>query len=269
MSGVSPLPGELTAAGAAGGALLEISDLRVDFAGVHAVAGASFAVQPGTITGLIGPNGAGKSTTLKLVAGSERPTGGRVSYDGRDITGQPVHQVACRGLIRTFQLSSEFARLTVLENLLVAVPDQRGATFLSALRGKRWWRAQQEELLERALALVAEFGLAHAADQYAGELSGGQKRLVEIMRALMARPRMLLLDEPLAGVNPALRSTITEHLSRLRGEGLTMLMVEHELAAVERCCDTVVVMAAGKVLAEGPMQEIRANKEVVDAYLLG
>ena len=259
---------EPAAAGAAA-ALLEVSDLRVEFAGVHAVAGASFVIMPGVITGLIGPNGAGKSTTLKLIAGSERPTGGRVVYGGQDITGHPVHQVARRGLIRTFQLSSEFARLTVLENLLVAVPGQRGASFLSALRGKRYWRAQQEELLTRASALLAEFGLTHAADQYAGELSGGQKRLVEIMRALMAQPRMLLLDEPLAGVNPALREAITEHLARLRDEGLTMLMVEHDLAAVDLCCDSVIVMAAGRVLAEGPMQEIRANKEVVDAYLLG
>jgi ABC-type branched-subunit amino acid transport system ATPase component len=261
--------GGLETAGATGAPLLEVSGLRVDFAGVHAVAGASFAIQAGTITGLIGPNGAGKSTTLKLIAGAERPSGGRVSYGGRDITGQPVHQVARQGMIRTFQLSSEFARLTVLENLLVAAPGQRGATFGSALRGKRWWRAEQQELLGRACALVADFGLAHAADQYAGELSGGQKRLVEIMRALMASPRMLLLDEPLAGVNPALRTVITDHLARLRDQGLTMLMVEHELAAVERCCDSVIVMAAGRVLAEGPMAEIRANKEVVDAYLLG
>jgi ABC-type branched-subunit amino acid transport system ATPase component len=272
MTAAAPQPGQAAAAAAAAGtaaALLEVSDLRVEFAGVHAVAGASFVIMPGVITGLIGPNGAGKSTTLKLIAGSERPTGGRVIYSGQDITGHPVHQVARRGLIRTFQLSSEFARLTVLENLLVAVPGQRGASFLSALRGKRYWRAEQEELLSRASALLAEFGLTHAADQYAGELSGGQKRLVEIMRALMAQPRMLLLDEPLAGVNPALREAITEHLARLRDEGLTMLMVEHELAAVDRCCDSVIVMAAGRVLAEGPMQEIRANKEVVDAYLLG
>jgi ABC-type branched-subunit amino acid transport system ATPase component len=268
VTAAAPQPGELATAASAA-ALLEVSDLRVEFAGVHAVAGASFAARPAAITGLIGPNGAGKSTVLKLIAGSERPTGGRVSYDGRDITGQPVHQVARQGLIRTFQLSSEFARLTVLENLLVAVPDQRGATFTSALRGKRWWRSQQAELLGQAAALLDQFGLAHAADQYAGELSGGQKRLVEIMRALMARPRMLLLDEPLAGVSPTLRTAITDHLARLRDDGLTMLMVEHELAAVDRCCDSVIVMAAGRVLAEGTMQEIRANKEVVDAYLLG
>ncbi|HSR86562.1 MAG TPA: ABC transporter ATP-binding protein [Streptosporangiaceae bacterium] len=265
----APLPGTVTAAGSGADALLAVTDLRVEFSGVHAVAGATFAVGPGTITGLIGPNGAGKSTTLKLIAGSEVPTGGRVRYEGQDITGHPVHEVARHGLIRTFQLSSEFARLTVLENLVVAAPGQRGATLTSALLGKRYWRAQQADLIGRASALLAEFGLSQAADQYAGELSGGQKRLLEIMRALMAEPRMLLLDEPLAGVNPTLRGAVTEHLCRLRDQGLTMLMVEHELAAVERCCDSVIVMAAGRVLTEGTMAEIRANKEVVDAYLLG
>ncbi len=138
-----------------------------------------------------------------------------------------------------------------------------------ALRGRRHWRGQQALLAEQAGALLAEFGLARAADQYAGELSGGQKRLVEIMRALMASPRVLLLDEPLAGVNPSLRESITGHLMRLRDGGLSMLMVEHELNAVDQCCDSVIVMAQGRVLAEGSMHQIRANKEVVDAYLLG
>jgi ABC-type branched-subunit amino acid transport system ATPase component len=248
---------------------VEVADLRVEFAGVRAVDGATFAVAPGRITGLIGPNGAGKSTTLKVIAGAEKPTAGRVRYDGRDITGQPVHRIARHGLIRTFQLSSEFARLTVMENLLVAAPGQRGASFLGALGGKRSWRAQEAELADRARQLLAEFALGQAADQYAGELSGGQKRLVEIMRALMASPRVLLLDEPLAGVNPSLREIIAEHLVRLCGEGLTMLMVEHELGAVEHCCDSVIVMAQGRVLTEGSMSEIRANEEVVDAYLLG
>ncbi len=249
--------------------LLEVTDLRVEFAGVHAVAGASFAVPAGRIAGLIGPNGAGKSTTLKLIAGSLRPTGGQVHYAGHDITGRPVHEIARQGLIRTFQLSSEFGRLTVMENLLVAAPHQRGASFLGALRGKRYWRAQQDGLVDLATRILAEFQMTHMTDQYAGELSGGQKRLVEIMRALMAEPRMLLLDEPLAGVNPSLRDIIAEHLLRLRADGLTMIMVEHELGAVERCCDRVVVMAQGRVLAEGSMQEVRANEEVVDAYLLG
>ena len=249
--------------------LLELRDVRAAYEKVEVLHGVDLAVGGGALLAILGPNGAGKSTTLKVIAGAEKPTAGRVRYDGRDITGQPVHRIARQGLIRTFQLSSEFARLTVMENLLVAAPGQRGASFLGALGGKRSWRAQEAELAERARQLLAEFALGQAADQYAGELSGGQKRLVEIMRALMASPRVLLLDEPLAGVNPSLREIIAEHLVRLRDEGLTMLMVEHELGAVEHCCDSVIVMAQGRVLTEGSMSEIRANEEVVDAYLLG
>jgi ABC-type branched-subunit amino acid transport system ATPase component len=248
---------------------LRVEDLHIDFGGVHAVDGASFSIPAGAVTGLIGPNGAGKSTALKLIAGGLRPTRGRIVLDGEDIAGLPAHEVARRGLIRTFQLSSEFAHLTVLENLLVAAPDQRGATLRGALRGKRYWRPNQDELLVRARALLDEFELSHAADQYAGELSGGQKRLVEIMRALMAAPKLLLLDEPLAGVNPTLRVIVEDHLLRLREAGLTMVMVEHELGTVERCCNSVIVMAQGRVLARGSMQEMRQNQEVVDAYLVG
>jgi branched-chain amino acid transport system ATP-binding protein/branched-chain amino acid transport system permease protein len=248
---------------------LEVQDLHIDFGGVHAVDGASFAIPTGAVTGLIGPNGAGKSTALKLIVGALRPTSGRVLHRGEDIAGRPAHEVARRGLIRTFQLSSEFAHLTVMENLLVAAPGQRGASFGGALRGKRYWRAGQEQLVERARVLLEEFEMAHATNDYAGELSGGQKRLVEIMRALMAAPDILLLDEPLAGVNPTLRLIVEEHLLRLRDSGLTMVMVEHELGTVERCCNSVIVMAQGRVLARGSMQEMRENQEVVDAYLVG
>jgi len=248
---------------------LDVQDLRVEFGGVRAVSGLSFSVPARQITGLIGPNGAGKSTALKLMAGALRPTGGRVLYEGRDVTGRPPYTLARLGLIRTFQLSSEFARLTVTENLLVAAPGQRATTFRGALLGKGYWRAQQAELVETARGLLREFDMSDKADEYAGQLSGGQKRLVEIMRALMARPKVLLLDEPLAGVNPTLRLAVEEHLRRLRDGGLTMLMVEHELGSVERCCDSVVVMAQGRVLAKGSMDEMRANEEVVDAYLAG
>jgi branched-chain amino acid transport system ATP-binding protein len=251
------------------GNALEIEDLHIDFGGVHAVDGASFEIPSGAITGLIGPNGAGKSTALKLIVGALRPTRGRILHRGEDIAGRPAHEVARRGLIRTFQLSSEFAHLTVMENLLVAAPHQRGASLGGALRGKRYWRAHQEDLVERARGLLDEFEMTHATNDYAGELSGGQKRLVEIMRALMAAPDILLLDEPLAGVNPTLRLVVEEHLLRLHDSGLTMVMVEHELGTVERCCNSVIVMAQGRVLARGSMQEMRANQEVVDAYFVG
>jgi ABC-type branched-subunit amino acid transport system ATPase component len=248
---------------------LQVEDLRVEFDGVRAVDGASFSIPEGRVTGLIGPNGAGKSTALKLIAGALRPTGGRVLLRGDDISGQPAHAVGRRGVIRTFQLSSEFRRLTVMENLLVAAPNQRGASAAGALRSRRYWRGQQAELVARARGLLEEFGMSHATDDYAGDLSGGQKRLVEIMRALMAEPKLLLLDEPLAGVNPTLRLIVEDHLLRLRDRGLTMLMVEHEMGTVERCCDSVIVMAQGRVLASGSMEEMRQNQEVVDAYLVG
>ena len=249
--------------------ILEVKDLHIDFGGVHAVNGATFEAIRGVVTGLIGPNGAGKSTALKLIVGVLHPTSGRVLLDGEDITAWAPDRVARRGVIRTFQHSSEFARLTVLENLLVAAPDQAGASFVGALRGKPFWRRSQDENVERARVLLDEFKMAHAIDEYAGRLSGGQKRLVEIMRALMAQPKLLLLDEPLAGVNPTLRLIIEQHLLRLRDQGLTMVMIEHELATVERCCDSVIVMAQGSVLATGTMGELRKHPEVIDAYLAG
>lgn len=248
---------------------LDVRDLRIDFGGVHAVDGASFTARTGEITGLIGPNGAGKSTAMKLIAGALIPSAGRILYNGDDIAGRPAWELARRGLIRTFQLSSEFARLTVMENLLVAAPDQRATTFAGSLRGRRYWRAREAELVAQARQMLADFDLLAKCDEYAGTLSGGQKRLLEMARALMAEPRLLLLDEPLAGVNPTLRVTVEAHLRRLRDQGLTMVMVEHELGAIERCCDSVVVMAQGRVLARGTMQEMRANQEVVDAYLVG
>ena len=244
-------------------------DLERAFGGVKAVDGVSFEVQAGRATGLIGPNGAGKSTVLKLMAGALKPTAGAIVVDGVDIAGWSAPRVAREGLIRTFQHTSEFARLTVLENLLVAAPGQPGDSLGGAMLGRRHARPRQQELLAQAWTLLEQFDLTQHADTYAGELSGGQRRLVEIMRALMAEPKILLLDEPMAGVNPTLRLTIEEHLQRLRDQGLTMLMVEHELGAIERICDSVVVMAQGKLLATGSMGELRENEEVVSAYLVG
>lgn len=256
-------------AGTTGAATLTVRDLHRDYGGVHAVDGLSFELAPGQATGLIGPNGAGKSTALKLIAGAVPPTSGQVTVDGVNVAGWPSHKVARLGVIRTFQHTSEFGRLTVLENLLTAAPGQPGDSLGGALLGRRHSRRRQRELLAEAWALLEDFHLTAHADTYAGQLSGGQRRLVEIMRALMARPRILLLDEPMAGVNPTLRLTIEQHLQRLRDDGLTMLMVEHELGSVERVCDSVIVMAQGKVLATGTMAELRENQEVVSAYLVG
>jgi branched-chain amino acid transport system ATP-binding protein len=174
------------------------------------------------------------------------------------------------GLIRTFQISSEFQRLTVLENLLVGAPAHPGETLVGSLvLGKRAWRAQEQELVDRARELLVRFEMQEKEDEYAGNLSGGQKRLLEIMRSLMAEPKLLLLDEPMAGVNPTLARGIERHLERLREAGLTMLMVEHELGVVERLCDRVIVMAQGKVISEGTMETLRRDQEVLDAYLVG
>ena len=249
--------------------ILEAVDVAREFGGVRAVAGASFAVREGTLTGLIGPNGAGKSTLLAMLAGTLPVTSGTIRFCGEDITQVPAFRRARLGLVRTFQLASEFKRLTVMENLLSAVPANRGDSFRGALLGRRYWRGDEQAAISRAESILERFGLEKFANHYAGDLSGGQRRLVEIMRALMAEPRMLLLDEPMAGVHPHLAHRIGEQLTGLCAEGMTILMVEHELSIMDEFCDPVVVMAEGSVLAEGTMQQLRARSEVVEAYLVG
>jgi branched-chain amino acid transport system permease protein len=251
------------------GVMLRTVDVTRDFGGVHAVAGVSIEVRRGTLTGLIGPNGAGKSTLLAMLAGTIPVTSGQVIYAGADVTGVPAYRRARLGLVRTFQLASEFKRLTVMENLLSAVPVNRGDSLAGALRGRRYWRADEEAAIARARALLDRFGLSDYADTYAGGLSGGQRRLTEIMRALMTEPTMLLLDEPMAGVHPRLARQIGTQLLGLCAEGMTILMVEHELAIMDEFCDPVIVMAEGTVLATGTMSALRARTEVVEAYLVG
>jgi ABC-type branched-subunit amino acid transport system ATPase component len=249
--------------------ILECQDLVRTFEGVPAVDGVSMAFERGRLTGIIGPNGAGKSTVLAMLAGTLPVTSGRVLFKGEDVTNLPAYRRARKGLVRTFQLASEFKRLTVLENLVVAVPDQRGETFRGAMLGRRYWGEQEHELIERAEAMLERFGLLALADRYAGDLSGGQRRLVEIMRALMAGPEVLLLDEPMAGVHPRLAHEIGMQLVRLCEEGTTIVMVEHELSIMDEFCDPVFVLAEGKVLAQGTMEALRAKEEVVEAYLVG
>jgi branched-chain amino acid transport system permease protein len=249
--------------------VLEADGVTREFGGVRAVAGVSFAVRRGTVTGLIGPNGAGKSTLLAMLAGTLPVTSGRIIYQGQDVTRLPAYRRARLGLVRTFQLASEFKRLTVLENLLSAVPGNRGDSLRGALAGRRYWRDDEAAAIARAQALLTRFGLDGHANSYAGDLSGGQRRLVEIMRALMAEPRVLLLDEPMAGVHPNLARRIGSELTALAAGGLTVLMVEHELAIMDEFCDPVVAMAEGAVLAEGTMAELRSRTEVVEAYLVG
>ena len=250
-------------------ALLEVRDLRKSYGGVHAVAGVSFYARRGAITGLIGPNGAGKSTALGMIAGAIRPSSGSILLNGLDIAGQPSYQVARKRVARTFQQSSDFAGMTVLENLLTARFGQRGDSLWGALAGRRFWASTERELIAKATDLLARFDMIRMANELAGTLSGGQRRLLEIMRALMTDPELLLLDEPMAGVNPALGARIEDYLLDLQAGGLSMLMVEHEMAVVERLCDPVIVMAQGEVLAEGTMAQIRADQRVLDAYLVG
>jgi ABC-type branched-subunit amino acid transport system ATPase component len=249
--------------------ILSVRKLRREFGGVIAVADASFDVERGRITVLIGPNGAGKSTVLNVIAGAIAPTAGTVLLEGRDISGAPAHAVAQQGVIRTFQLASEFPHMTVMENLMVAPPRQIGEALWSPLRGKRLWRDQEVELVDRARPLLKRFGLADKEDEYASNLSGGQKRLLEISRALMAEPRLLLVDEPMAGVHPSMVERIEGHLTDLRSQGLSILMVEHEFDVVERISDRVIVMSRGEVISAGTMAEIRSSQLVVDAYIAG
>jgi ABC-type branched-subunit amino acid transport system ATPase component len=249
--------------------MLMASDVHRHFEGLHAVDGVSIEVPKAKITGLIGPNGAGKSTLLAVLAGTLPASSGAIVFDGEDITSWPAYKRARHGLVRTFQLPSEFARLTVLENLLVAAPQNRGDSLLGALRGKGYWIEDERRLIEQARALLKRFGMTAKESDYAGTMSGGQKRLIEIMRALMLRPRLLLLDEPMSGVHPRIVERIQHYLEDLRAEGFTILMVEHELHMVERLCDSVVVMAQGKVIGSGTMSSLRRQREIVDAYLVG
>jgi branched-chain amino acid transport system ATP-binding protein len=254
---------------AAAGAMLVATDVHRHFEGMRAVDGVSLEIPRGQITGLIGPNGAGKSTFMAVLAGTLPASSGRIVFDGADITRLPAYQRARRGLVRTFQLPSDFGHLTVLENLLVASPRNRGDSLVGALLGRRYWIADERRAVGEARALLERFGMDGKESDYAAEMSGGQKRLIEIMRALMLQPRCLLLDEPMSGVHPRLVREIQGYLRDLREEGLTILMVEHELHLVEELCDSVFVMAQGRLIGSGSMAELRKQREIVDAYLVG
>jgi len=248
---------------------LVATDVHRHFEGMHAVDGVSMEVERGKITGLIGPNGAGKSTFMAVLAGTLPASSGSIIFEGEDITSLPSYARARRGLVRTFQLPSEFSQLTVLENLLVAAPNNRGDSLLGALLGRRYWMEDERRLIAEARALLKRFRMSEKESDYAGTMSGGQKRLIEIMRALMLKPRVLLLDEPMSGVHPRVVQEIQHYLESLRAEGMTILMVEHELHMVERLCDSVFVMAQGRIIGSGTMANLRRQKEIVDAYLVG
>jgi branched-chain amino acid transport system permease protein len=262
-------PARQEPAGVTGDLVLQAIGVGRVFGGVHAVSDVSLSVTRGSLTGLIGPNGAGKSTLLALLAGTDSVSAGTILYRGQDITRVPAFRRARMGLVRTFQLATEFKRLTVLENLLSATPGNRGDSLSGAIAGRRYWGRDEAAAITKAAQILDRFGLQSLANEYAGDLSGGQRRLVEIMRALMTDPQMLLLDEPMAGVHPELARRIGAALVALCSEGMTILMVEHELAIMDEFCDPVIVMAEGSVLAQGTMTELRDRTEVVEAYLVG
>src|SRR5215213_1591913 len=236
------------------------------FGGLTAVSVDHLEVQRGGITGLIGPNGAGKTTLFNLLTGFDRPNTGTWSYDGRSLGKLSPHQVARLGVVRTFQLTKALSRLTVLQNMLLGAQDQRGESFLRALVPGTW-RAQEKANTEKAMDLLQRFKLDAKKDDFAGTLSGGQRKLLEMARALMSDPKVVMLDEPMAGVNPALTQSLLGHVKDLREQGMTVIFVEHDMDVVRDISDWVVVMAAGRIIAEGPPESISQNQAVVDAYL--
>jgi branched-chain amino acid transport system ATP-binding protein len=236
------------------------------FGGLTAVNVEHCEVQRGAITALIGPNGAGKTTFFNLVTGFDHPNSGTWSFEGEPLDGLTSYKIARRGMVRTFQLTKSLARLTVLDNMKLGATGQTGEGFFRALVRPKW-RDQEAEVTEQADALLGRFNLAHMRDEFAGELSGGQRKLLEMARALMAKPHLLMLDEPMAGVNPALAQTIIGHVQQLREDGLTVVFVEHDMDVVRTISDWVVVMSEGEIIAEGRHSAIVANPRVIDAYL--
>jgi neutral amino acid transport system ATP-binding protein len=242
--------------------LLDVRDVAHAFGGVRAVDGATFDVEAGSITGLIGPNGAGKSTLFNCISGFLRPRSGRVSMDGRRIDRLPPHRIARAGLVRTFQTPRALIRMTVAENVMLATPRHPGE------RLGRLGRSREREAEARAAELLALVGLDGHAQALAGTLSGGQRKLLDLIRALMAEPRLLLLDEPMAGVNPTTRVQLLQHIRDLRDrDGITLLIVEHDLDFIMGASDRVIVMNDGRVIADGTPEEVRGDERVVDAYL--
>lgn len=248
--------------------ILEVEDVTKHFGGVAAVDRVSLAVERSSITALIGPNGAGKTTLFNVISGFIAPESGTILFQNERIDGKPPHAVAKRGLVRTFQITKALTKLSVLENMMLAAPDQPGERFWSVWLRARTVKAREIEIRQRAMEALRLFRLDHLADDYAGTLSGGQRKLLEMARALMTRPSIVLLDEPMAGVNPTLGKRLLEHMHQIRDEhGLTFLYVEHDMDVVMTHSDRIVVMADGRVIADGSPAEIRRDQGVIDAYL--
>ena len=251
-------------------ALLEIDDVVKRFGGIRAVDGATMQIQRGAITALIGPNGAGKTTLFNVITGFYRGDRGAVSFDGEQVFGHPPYELARKGMVRTFQITKALAAMPVIDNMMLAAPDQPGERFRDVIFRPGQVKARESEVRQEAMELLDVFNLAQLADAYSGTLSGGQRKLLELARALMAKPKLLLLDEPMAGINPTLGRRLLDHMQRLRQEeGVTFLFIEHDMEVVMNHSDTVVVMADGRVIASGEPHEVRSDERVIDAYLGG
>ena len=250
--------------------ILRVDKLVKRYGGLIAVDGASFEVRRGSITGLIGPNGAGKTTTFDMIAGAQSPTSGNVIFEGRDITGVPTHELFHLGIVRSFQIPKEYGGLTVIENLMLVPPDQPGESVWATWFTPARVLARECEVLERAEDALDFLGLTHLREDLAGNLSGGQKKLLELGRGMMTDSKLVLLDEPGAGVNPTLMNKIIKMIQRLNIErDYTFCIVEHDMDLIARLCDPVIVLVEGKVLTTGPMSQVSNDARVIDAYFGG
>jgi branched-chain amino acid transport system ATP-binding protein len=248
--------------------MIRVEKLHKHFGGFHAVDGASLEIKTGSITGLIGPNGAGKTTLFNVIAGRYDATSGQVFMDGEDITGLPPHKLFDKGLLRTFQIAHEFGSMTVRENLMMVPPRQTGEKLWNALFSRGEVAAEEERIRQKADEVLEFLTISHIADQKAGMISGGQKKLVELGRTMMVDAKIVFLDEVGAGVNRTLLNTIGDAILRLNRErGYTFCMIEHDMDFIGRLCDPVIVMAEGRVLAQGTASEVKSNEAVIEAYL--
>jgi len=248
--------------------MIKVENLHRHFGGFHAVDGASLEIREGSITGLVGPNGAGKTTLFNVIAGVLPPTLGRVTMAGEDITGMSPHELFHKGLLRTFQIAHEFSSMTVRENLMMVPGGQSGETLWNTWFGRKRIADEERALQAKADEVLEFLTVDHLRDEKAGNLSGGQKKLLELGRTMMVDARIVFLDEVGAGVNRTLLNTIGDAIVRLNQErGYTFCMIEHDMEFIGRLCDPVIVMAEGRVLAEGTIDEIKANEQVIEAYL--